>query len=88
MLIRKIISAAIGCRRHKRNPLRQEELDSLICTLEALGVGGTSELRKIKLDETVPEIRIPPRELVRRLEDHPLADMTTAPLGTIPQQPF
>jgi uncharacterized protein (TIGR02391 family) len=81
MLIRKIVPAAIGYRCHKRNPLKQEELDSLISTLEALGVGRTSELRKIKLDETVPEIRIPPRELVRRLENHPLvADIATAPL--------
>lgn len=81
MLIRKIVPAAIGYRCHKRNPLKQEELDSLISTLDALGVGRTSELRKIKLDETVPEICIPPRELVRRLENHPLvADIATAPL--------
>ena len=41
----------------------------------------TAELRKIKLDETVPESRIPPGERVRRLENHPLvADIATAPL--------
>lgn len=81
ILIRKIVPAAIGYRCHKRDPLRQEELDSLISTLEALGVGMTAELRKIKLDETVPEIRIPPRELVRRLENHPLvAYIASAPL--------
>lgn len=56
-------------------------MESLISRLESLEVGMSRELRKIKLDETVPEIRIPPRELVRRLEKHPLVtQVATQPL--------
>jgi len=80
-LIRKIVPAAVGYRRHMREPLRREEMESLISRLESLEVGMSRELRKIKLDETVPEIRIPPRELVRRLEKHPLVtQVATQPL--------
>src|SRR6266481_3751118 len=32
------------------------------------------ELGRIRLDETVPEIQVPPAELVRRLLEHPLAE--------------
>jgi uncharacterized protein (TIGR02391 family) len=80
-LIRKIVPAAVGYRRHKRDPLRRVELESLISTLEALEIGMTLELQKIELDETIPDICTPPRELVRRLENHPLAtEVATEPL--------
>jgi len=80
-LIRKIVPAAVSYRRHKRDPLRQVELESLISTLESLDIGMTRELQKIELDETIPDICIPPRELVRRLENHPLAtEVATEPL--------
>src|SRR5215218_7617564 len=56
-LIRKIVPAAIEYRRHKRDPLRREELDALIGCLEKLGINLSGELRRIELDETMPEIR-------------------------------
>ncbi|GIV04301.1 MAG: hypothetical protein KatS3mg015_3131 [Fimbriimonadales bacterium] len=71
-LIRKIVPAAIAYRRHKRNPLRQEEMDRLIECLDALGIDMRRELEAIPIDETLPEIQVPPEELVRRLENHPL----------------
>ena len=81
ILIRKIVQAAVDYRRHKRNPLRRDELDSLAECLAKLGVDMRDELRRVELDETVPEIRVPPRELVRRLEAHPLtAEITGEPL--------
>ena len=65
-LIRKIVPAAVGYRRYKRDPLKREELELLTSTLKALGVDMGRELLKIELDETVPEICVPPKELVRR----------------------
>jgi uncharacterized protein (TIGR02391 family) len=81
ILIRKIVPTAVGYRRYKRDPLKQEELKSLTLTLKALGVDIGCELQKIELDETIPEIRVPPKELVRRLENHPLVtEVGTEPL--------
>ncbi len=59
-------------------------MESLISVLNDLGVNMGRELRKIDLDETVPEIRIPPRELLRRLDNHPLA----SEVGTEPLEMF
>jgi uncharacterized protein (TIGR02391 family) len=74
VLVRKIVPAAVDYRRFKRDPLKQVELDRLIACLTGLGVDMQQELGRIKLDETVPEIQVPPAELVRRLENHPLAE--------------
>jgi uncharacterized protein (TIGR02391 family) len=71
-IVRKVVPAAIDYRKHKRKPLRQEELDALIEILEKLDINMRTELEKIELDETVPEIQVPPDELVKRLENHPL----------------
>jgi len=72
-LIRKIVPAAIAYRRYKRAPLRQEEINRLIECLDALGIQMGPELRAIEIDESVPEIQIPPKELYERLQSHPLA---------------
>ena len=40
-----------------------------------------AELGSIMLDETVPEIQVPPEELVKRLEKHPLvSEIASEPL--------
>ncbi len=81
-IIRKIVPAAIEYRRFKRNPLKQDELNSLIRVLEELGIMMGPELRKIELDETVPDIQVPPNELVKRLENHPLVEeISSEPLS-------
>jgi uncharacterized protein (TIGR02391 family) len=73
-LIRKIVPAAIEYRRYKRDPLKRTELQQLIECLNGLDIDMRQELGRIRLDETVPEIQVPPAELVRRLLEHPLVD--------------
>lgn len=81
ILIRKIVPASIDYRRHKRNPLTRIELDKLIDCLLDLGVDMRGELTSIKLDESVPEITIPPAELVKHLESHSLvSEIASEPL--------
>ncbi|MCF7805115.1 MAG: TIGR02391 family protein [Candidatus Marinimicrobia bacterium] len=72
--IRKIVPAAIEYRRHKRNPLKQSEIDELIECLNSLGIDMEKELREIEIDETVPEIQVPTEELIERLDNHPLVE--------------
>jgi|SRR5690625_535966 len=80
-VIRKVVPAAIDYRRYERNPLKREELNSLIDLLHKLDIDMRSELGSIVLDETVPEIRVPPEKLVERLKDHPLVEeISTEPL--------
>jgi len=71
-LIRKIVPAAVDYRRYKRTPLRREEIDRLSDILASLGFDMRRELALVELDETVPEIQVPPLELLKRLEEHPL----------------
>lgn len=80
-IIRKIIPASIGYRRHKRNPLKREELNILSDLLFQLGIDMKSELAGITIDETVPEIQVPTNELIKRLEQHPLVpEIASEPL--------
>jgi len=80
-VIRKVVPAAIAYRRYKRDPLRQDELDSLIKVLGKLDIDMKSELGQISLDVSVPEIQVPPEELVKRLENHPLSpEIASEPL--------
>jgi len=74
ILIRKIVPATIEYRRHQRNPLKRIELESLIEVLKELKISVWKELKKITLDESIPEIQVPPKTLVERLENHPLHD--------------
>lgn len=71
-LIRKIIPAGIEYRRFKRDPVTREELDAIADALAGLGFDMRSELAKIDVAEELPRITVPPAELVRRLENHPL----------------
>jgi uncharacterized protein (TIGR02391 family) len=73
-LIRKIVPAAIDYRRYKRNPLTQDEVNSLIEKLDDLDINMRTELSKIEIDETLPEIQVPPSELLQRLLNHPLVN--------------
>jgi len=73
-IFRKIVPAAIKHRRYKRNPLKREEVNQLAEILLRLGVDLRKEFKEIELDEFMPLIVVPPTELVRRLENHPLCD--------------
>ncbi|MEQ9277949.1 MAG: TIGR02391 family protein [Balneola sp.] len=80
-IIRKLVPAAIDYRKFKRDPLKQEELNSLIEILMKLEIDMREELGSIVLDENVPEIQVPPEELVKRLENHPLVpEISSEPL--------
>ena len=80
-LIRKIVHAYINYRKHKRNPLTRVELDKLIGCLLDLNFDMREELASIDLDESIPEIQVPPAELVKRLESHPLTtEIASEPL--------
>ena len=73
-IFRKVVAAAIKYRRYKRNPLKRSELDQLDSFLLKLGINLTTELQHTELDEFVPLITVPPAELIRRLESHPLCE--------------
>lgn len=80
-IIRKIIQASIGYRRHKRDPLKREELNTLSDLLFQLGIDMKAEIDSIVLDESVPEIQVPTEELIKRLEQHPLVpEIVSEPL--------
>lgn len=71
-LIRKIIPAAIAYRRRERRPLTRDELHRLAECLYDLGIDMRAELARVRLDESLPRITVPPDELKRRLQDHDL----------------
>lgn len=80
-LIRKIIPAAIGYRRYKRDPLHKAEIDALSQVLFELGYDMQKELSAIQIDESIPEIKVPPSELTERLRAHPLCmDISDEPV--------
>ena len=71
-LIRKIIPAAIDYRMYKRKPLTQGEVDELSDILFNLGIDMRKELAAIEIDDMLPRIKVPPRELQERLRNHDL----------------
>lgn len=77
-IFRKVVISAIKYRRYKRNPLKQEELDQLDVLLQQLGLNMSSELVAIELDQITLLITVPPSELVKRLENHPLCEQVRA----------
>lgn len=80
-LIRKIVPTAIDYRKAKRNPLTQNELNNLLKALNDLDIDMNEELKGITIDETLPEIQIPPQQLLLRLEQHNLTkEVYTDPL--------
>jgi uncharacterized protein (TIGR02391 family) len=71
-LIRKIVPAAIDYRKYMRRPLTHVELTTLTECLFELGIDMREELNNITLDETLPRITVPPKELEERLRKHDL----------------
>jgi len=71
-LIRKIVPAAILYRYAKRNPLKRAELDALGECLLSLNIDLIKEFSDIQLDETLPRITVPPKNLKERLRNHDL----------------
>lgn len=71
-IIRKIIPAAISYRYFKRKPLTQNEINELSNTLFELEIDMRRELAEIVIDETLPRINVPPKDLEKYLRNHDL----------------
>lgn len=73
-ILRKVLSQGEQYRKHKRNPLKPEEIDELRDCLKKLELDLDNELSAIELNPDLPEIQVPPKDLVERLENHPLVE--------------
>ena len=71
-IIRKVIPAAIDYRMYKRKPLRREELDELANCLYDLDIDMRKEIEEVEVNESLPEITVPPEDLKERLRNHNL----------------
>lgn len=71
-IFRKIVSASVKYRQYQHNPLKREELAKLGEVLNLLGIDLTNEFNALDLDQFNATITVPPTELVKRLEYHPL----------------
>lgn len=72
ILIRKIVPASIDYRMHQRRPLTRAELQNLSDILFSLGIDMRDELEAVDINETLPGITVPPKELEERLRKHDL----------------
>ena len=71
-IIRKIVPAAIVYRKYIRDPLKQVEVDNLAQCLLNLGIDMREEFNRLKIDETLPRITVPPERLLKQLRNHDL----------------
>ena len=71
-IIRKIIPAAISYRFYKRKPLTKKEIEKLSGILFELEIDMREELGEIEIDETLPRIEVPPKQLEEHLRNHDL----------------
>lgn len=80
-IIRKVVPAAVGYRKHQRQPLTRTELDELSQCLAELGIDMRKELAEIELNERVPRITVPPKKLKKAFREHDLEpELSTEPL--------
>tara|TARA_R100001143_G_C3361001_1_gene135702 strand:- start:8124 stop:8924 length:801 start_codon:yes stop_codon:yes gene_type:complete len=73
-ILRKVLSQGEQYRKHKRNPIKPKEIDELLDCLKKLELNLDAELTAIDLNPNLPEIQVPPYDLVERLERHPLIE--------------
>ena len=71
-IIKKVVPAAISYRMYQRRPLTQKEIDDLSNTLFELDIDMRKELAEIEIDETLPRIEVPPKQLEEHLRKHDL----------------
>jgi uncharacterized protein (TIGR02391 family) len=80
-IIRKVIPAAIYYRFYKRKPLTKREIEKLSDILFELDIDMREELTEIEIDETLPRIEVPPKQLEEHLRNHDLdPNISTEPL--------
>ncbi len=73
-ILRKVLAQGEQYRKHKRRPIKSDEIEALQDCLQQLEIDLDDELEAINLNPDVPKIQVPPKELVKRLENHPLVD--------------
>lgn len=73
-ILRKVIQQGEAYRRHDRDPIQSEEIEELRDCLKKLEIDLDQELSAIELNPDLPEIEVAPKELVNRLETHPLVE--------------
>jgi uncharacterized protein (TIGR02391 family) len=72
IIIRKVIPAAISYRFYKRRPITKREIKKLSDILFELDIDMRDELSEIEIDETLPRIKVPPKQLQEHLRNHDL----------------
>ena len=81
IIIRKIIPAALEYRRFKRAPLTRIELNELDDCLKRLDLCMRTEINQIEINEQLPRITVPPKQLIERLRGHDLVEsLSSEPL--------
>ena len=73
-ILRKVLSQGEQYRKHMRNPIKPKEIDELRGCLEKLELNLDKELSAIDLNPDLPKIQLPHKNLVERLENHPLVE--------------
>lgn len=73
-ILRKVLSQGEQYRKHKRDPIKPEEIEELRYCLKKLDLNLDTELAAIELKPDLPDIQVPPKDLVERLENHPLVE--------------
>ncbi len=73
-LIQKIVPAGIEYGKFKRRPITRVQIEKLNQLLLTLDIDIESDLSSLNLDENLPQIKIPPAELLNRLRNHNLME--------------
>jgi len=73
-LIQKIIPAGIEYGKFKRRPISRTQIEKLNQLLLALEIDIESDLLSLNLNENLPQITLPPIELLNRLRNHNLVE--------------
>ena len=73
-IFRKTITASVKYRKYKYKPITRNEVDKLGQILLQLGIDLIREFNDIDLEQFNTIITVPPNELIKRLESHPLCE--------------
>lgn len=65
-ILRKVLAKGEQYRKYKRNPIQPEEIEGLKDCLKKLEIDLDRELSAVELNPDLPEIQVPPAELLKR----------------------
>ena len=79
--VTRVASGKLEKLRDKRKPLTKREIKKLSDILFELDIDMREELTEIEIDETLPRIEVPPKQLEEHLRNHDLdPNISTEPL--------